>query len=118
MGTSKQPRAHDTACLANVQSVTTCVCCLLPAAAATATAAVAAAAAAAAAAAPPPATHTDASKEGLRFFSFSLNELGIHDIPAQLDHLHTGEFFCVWGGGGGVGSYVGVSDQGGSVVLT
>jgi hypothetical protein len=49
----------------------------------------------------------------LRYFSFSLNELGIHDIPAQLDHLHTGEqclgvacawvvafaWLCVWGGG-------------------
>jgi hypothetical protein len=31
----------------------------------------------------------DLNKQGLGYFSFSLNELGIHDIPAQLDHLHT-----------------------------
>ena len=65
-----------------------------------------------------PSPTPDPSKQDLRYFSFSLNELGINDIPAQLDHLHTGEqclgvacawvvafaWLCVCGGvGGGVG---------------
>ncbi|WIA23329.1 hypothetical protein OEZ85_000094 [Tetradesmus obliquus] len=37
----------------------------------------------------PPRTATDPDRQGLRYFNFSLNELGIHDIPAQLDLLHS-----------------------------
>eukprot|EP00775_Hariotina_reticulata_P003459 gene3459-3730_t len=36
----------------------------------------------------PPRLAKDHSKQGLAYFSFSLNELGIQDTPAQLDHVH------------------------------
>lgn len=37
---------------------------------------------------PPPSTHPDPSRQGMGYWRYTINELGIYDMAAQVDKLH------------------------------
>ncbi|KAK9810435.1 hypothetical protein WJX72_010667 [[Myrmecia] bisecta] len=48
----------------------------------------------------PPRKHTDPQKQGGRYWHYTVNELGMYDIAAQVDHIHVVKTYELNGGTG------------------
>ena len=55
----------------------------------------------------PPRAHADASKSGASYWCYSINELGMEDVAAQVHRIHAVKTAELGRGGGGAGGYMG-----------